>query len=103
MGKNVLKGFVVGALMASAATLLLAPKAGKKTRNDIVKLIKTLTKKMEREFGDLSSLSKEKYEMLVEAALKEYSKKTRVAKSFLQEAQELLRKQWNEIQKELKK
>ncbi len=103
MSKNGLKGFVVGALIASAAALLFAPKSGTKTRNDIKKLIKTISKKMEKEFGDLSSLSQEKYESLVSAALKEYTKTSKVAKGFIEEAQDLFKKQWNDIKKEIKK
>lgn len=103
MAKNALKGFVVGALVAAAASLLLAPKSGAKTRKDILKLIKTVTKKMEREFGDLGNLTKERYDELVAGALIEYAKTTKTAKGFLDEAKELLQKQWNEIQKELKK
>ncbi len=103
MAKNTLRGFVIGALVASAATLLFAPKSGTKTRNDIKKLIKTISKKMEKEFGDLNSLSQEKYETLVSAALKEYAKTSKVAKGFISEASDLLKKQWIDIKKELKK
>lgn len=103
MSKNFFKGITIGALVATAATLLLAPKSGQKTQKDVKKFVKTVTKRMEKEFGDLSEISKEKYEIIVSSALKEYARTSKVAKNFVTEAQELLKKQWSEIQKELKK
>lgn len=103
MSKNFFRGITIGALVATAATLLLAPKSGVKTRKDVQKLVKTLSKKMEKEFGDLSQISKDRYEAIVGTALKEYAKTSKVAKNFISEANDVLKKQWSEIQKELKK
>ncbi|MBI4239857.1 YtxH domain-containing protein [Candidatus Uhrbacteria bacterium] len=101
--KHFVKGAAIGAVLASIATLLLAPKAGKKTRSDVKKLVNSLSKKMSKEFASLSDLSRDRYEELVNRTMKEYTKGKKIAQDFIDDVSKNLKGNWKEVQKELKK
>ncbi len=101
--KFFLKGAAIGAILASVATLLIAPKSGKKTRSDVQKLVNSLSKKMSKQIATLSDISKDTYEELVTKAVKEYTKGKKVGKDFIEDVTSVLKQNWKEIEKELKK
>lgn len=101
--KHFMKGAAIGAIIASVATVLLAPKSGKKTRSDVKKLVTTLSKKMTKQLEEISDLSKESYEDLVNKTVKEYTKGKKLTKDFVNDISEVLKSNWKEIQQELKK
>ncbi len=101
--KHFVKGAAIGAILASIATLFLAPKTGKKTRSDVKKIVNSLTKKMSKEISGLTELSKDKYDEIVSRSIKEYVKGKKVATGFVDDVSKVLKSNWKEIQKELKK
>ncbi len=105
MGKDnhFLRGAAIGALLASVATLLLAPKSGKKTRADVQKLVSSLTKRLSKQLDQLTEVSKEAYDELVGKTVAEYARGKRLTKEFIDEVTGILKGSWKDIQKEIKK
>lgn len=101
--KGFMKGAALGALIASAAALLCAPQSGKKTRKDAQKIAQSLLKRMLKQARSLNTVSRDAYDLLVDASLKEYSKGRKITSEYLKEMKSILGSHWGEIQKELKK
>lgn len=98
---NFIRGAAVGALFASVATLLLAPKAGKKTRENVMSLVNSLADRLGKELEGTSSLSREKYEEIVSKSVEEYAKGKKITKSFLNDLSAIFKKYFAEVKDEV--
>lgn len=98
-----LKGAAIGAIIASVATLFLAPKSGKKVRTDVTKLVNTLSKRIIAQAKTLNTMSQSTYEELVARSVADYAKGKKLTKSYMGEVSGILNSRWKEVQKELKK
>ncbi len=101
--KGFLKGAAIGAILASITALFFAPQAGKKTRDDVKKLVDSVTKQMMKEMESLKGISKESYHKLVAKSVKDFSKGKKIAQEYLDEVTEILQDRWTEVKKELSK
>lgn len=104
MSKNFLRGATFGALLASALTIFLTPKTGKKTREDAQKLAYLFTKKLTAErmnLSDAALLTREKYQEVVARTLDDYARGKKIAKVLLHDLSHILSGYWDEVRKEL--
>ncbi len=101
--KSFLKGASIGAMFASVAALLLAPKSGKKTRTDVQKLVNGLTKKLHKDVEAMREVSQERYEEIVSKSVSEYAKGRKMTEAYIDEMKKLLMSSWADVKKELKK
>lgn len=99
--KSFLKGATIGAVFASAAALLLAPKSGKRTQKDVVKLVGTLSKKIGNELENVSGMSKEQYQEIIKKSVAEFSRGKAFAREHIDELMGLLNTRWADVRKEL--
>lgn len=99
--KSFLKGATIGAVFASAAALLLAPKSGKRTQKDVVKLVGTLSKKIGNELENISGMSKEQYQEIIKKSVAEFSRGKAFAQQHIDELMGLLNTRWVDVRKEL--
>lgn len=99
--KSFLKGATIGAVFASAAALLLAPKSGKRTQKDVLKLVATLSKKIGKELEHVSGMSKEQYQAIITKSVAEFSRGKTFAREHIDELMNLLNTRWTDVRKEL--
>jgi len=93
------KGFILGAVLGSAIGLLLAPKAGKETREELKKKTGPIVKKFMAEMEKVKGLDKKKYEQMVDKYVGQQLKKAKVAKSTVQDVVDDLKSQWFSVNK----
>ncbi len=99
--KGFLRGAALGALFASVATLLLAPKTGKKTRADATKLATTLSKKIHKELESGGLMSKDRYDEIVTRSLHEYARGKKITAALIGDVSKIFKSHFAEVQKEL--
>ncbi len=95
-------GSAVGALLGTAAALLLAPQSGKKTRKELQKMSEEISGLVSTELPKLKKISKEAYEGLVDSTVKEYGKKKKLAETMWKDLSKTLKAQWKEVEKKVK-
>ena len=100
--KGTLKGAALGALIASAAALLLAPKSGKKTRADLNKLLASAQKDLQKKAKKMQALSQQQYEELFLSTLAQAAKKKEEIADVLEDVTGVLKKGWEDIKLEMK-
>lgn len=88
--KGILKGATVGLIAGAIGGILLAPKSGKETREDIKKYLMEIRDKISDELGKAGEVTKDKYHAIVSKIVKGY-----------EQAKKLTKKQANEISSEL--
>lgn len=101
--KGTLKGAALGALVASAAALLLAPKSGKKTRADLNKLLDTVSKDLQKKAKKMQNLSQAQYEELFLHSLAQAARKKEEIVDVLSDVAAVLKKGWGDVRQELKR
>lgn len=116
--KSFIKGAAVGALVGSVAALLLAPKSGKETREDIKKLAldlgdkaeeiylkakKLLVKKIENIKRAGQSIDEGKYKDLVNEVIQNLKDNKEIADKSASKLGQLLKSDWERIKKEIAK
>lgn len=100
--KGTLKGAAVGALIASAAALLLAPKSGEKTRVDLAKLLDTASRDLQKKAKKIENITREQYEELFLTTLAQAAKKKEEAADLMSDVSGVLKKGWDDMRQELK-
>lgn len=99
--KHFVRGAALGALFASVTALLLAPKAGKKTRSDVAGFAKKFSQKLNEELVQTSSLTKQQYEDILSKTGTELAKGKSIAKNFVHDMTAVLKEYFAEVKKEL--
>lgn len=95
--KNLLKGILFGLAVGGIAGVLLAPKSGKQTRQDLKRAYKVTSKDIAKKLNSIEDISKSKYDQIVEAVLSEYQKLDPMTKEQLESLKTILQNKWNEI------
>ncbi|MEK7122725.1 MAG: YtxH domain-containing protein [Patescibacteria group bacterium] len=101
--KGTLKGAALGALVASAAALLLAPKSGKQTRANLKKLLDTTSSDLQKKAKKLQTMTKQQYEELFLHSLAQATKKKEEVADLLEDVSGVLERGWADVKKEMKK
>ncbi len=101
MSKPFLKGAAFGALIASVATLFLAPQTGKKTQASVKKLVDSLSDEMLKRTKNLKKMSRSGYEEMVVSAVKNFSKSSKVGKEYLDDVALALKDRWDDFRQDL--
>ena len=101
--KGTLKGAAVGALIASAAALLLAPSSGKKTQDNLKKLVESTKKDMHKKLKKMEAFTKEEYEQVFLSAMGRAAQKKQEAATLISDVSTILKSGWDEMKKEMKK
>jgi gas vesicle protein len=99
--KEFFQGAILGALIGTAAALFTTKKTGKERREELKKMSSDLFTKILKEVEKVKVMSREKYEAVVEKAVKEYGKKKRLAEKTMKEVMGELKSRWTEIKKNL--
>lgn len=100
--KGTLKGAALGAALAAVATLLLAPKTGKKTRQELSRLLDAAAVDLQKKTKKMQKISKEQYEGLFLNTLAQAAKKKEEAAELFSDVSAVLKKGWDDMKKELK-
>ncbi len=101
--KGTLKGAAFGALIASAAALLLAPSSGKKLRTDMKKFMDSTSADMKKQMKKMKGMSQSEYEHFFLKTLADAAQKKEDAAVIISDVREILKNGWNDIKQELKK
>lgn len=101
--KGVGVGLAVGALAGAIAGILLAPKSGKETREDIKRYLIEMKDKIAEEIGDASKFTKETYQAAVKKVVGTYEKGKKISAAQAKEIQKDLDDNFEKVQKAAKK
>lgn len=63
--KNFIKGMITGLITGIAAGIIMAPKSGKETRENLSKMAGDVGEKITAKFGEIKEFTKEKYESVI--------------------------------------
>lgn len=99
--KGALKGAALGALVASAASLLLARKSGKKTRADLSKFLHSTSVNVQKRAKKMTNLSQDQYGELFLDSLASAAKKKEEVAELLSDVSTILKKGWDDVRREL--
>ena len=100
--KNTIIGASVGILAGVIAGILLAPKSGKETREDLAKYIHEMKNKIAEEIAKAEKITKESYNTIVEKIVKLYEVEKKITKEDAQEIKEKLDENFDEVKKTIK-
>jgi len=100
--KGTLKGAAVGALIASAAALLLAPQSGKKTQANLKKLVETTKKDLSKKLKKMEKFTREEYDELFLSTMAQAAKKKAEASAVISDVSDILKNGWEEMKKEMR-
>jgi gas vesicle protein len=95
--KSLLKGILLGLAVGGVAGVLLAPKSGKQTRQDLKKAYKSTSRDIAKKINSIEDLTKSKYDQIVDSVLTEYQKLDPITKEQLESLKTILNNKWNEI------
>lgn len=84
--KSLIEGIAIGAVAGAIATILLAPKSGKETREEIKAHMDEIKDGIIKRLEEAGEFSKEKYEEIVTAVLGEYEAAKKIT---LEEAKDI--------------
>ncbi len=104
MGNLFKKGMILGGVLAAVATVGFAmSKPGQELSEGMQADIKALAKDLKKRLHKLDDVTKESYDDLVAAVVKEYAAQKAMAKDAQQHLTAALEAMWNETEAEYKK
>lgn len=95
-------GLLAGAILGVAAGLFLQSKKGKDMTKDLMKRAEKLRAKLLKELAQVTDLTREKYEEVVDTVVEYYVKSKEIAKTEIPEIRKFLLMQWSQIEKTMK-
>jgi gas vesicle protein len=101
--KDVLIGAGVGVLGGGIAGILLAPKSGKETRDDITGYIHEMKDKIAAELEKAGKVSKETYNAIVEKVVKVYELEKKISPKDAKAIKDRLDKNFAKVKEVIKK
>jgi gas vesicle protein len=99
--KDFAAGIAAGAIIGAMAGILLAPKSGKETRDDIKKFVDDSKTKIANKVKEVGDLTKEQYEKIVDLVVDEGSKTIDVTKEDLGQLKSDLKERYNAVKERL--
>jgi len=104
--KNLIKGAAIGvaagAIAGAIAGILLAPKSGKETREDIAKYLGEMKDKIAKKLSDLKEISQDKYDEVVENVVGQYEKGKKISAAESRVIKNQLKEGYKEVKKAAK-
>ena len=101
--KSVGAGLAAGALLGALAGVLLAPKSGKETRADVIRFMRSTSKKVVSQAKRLKGLTQEKYDKIVDQVVAKSSEAVKLGQKELVEWKETLKGKFNEVKRQAAK
>lgn len=95
--KSLIEGIAIGAVAGAIATILLAPKAGKETRDEIKSHLDEIKDCIVTRLEDAGEFSKKKYEQIVKAVIGEYEAAKKITEDEAQEIEARLHEGYEAI------
>ena len=95
--KTFIEGVAVGAVAGAIAALLLAPKSGKETREDIVAHLEDIKDTLVQRLQDAGEFTQAKYDEVVQAVVAEYETAKKITADEAKEIQAKLRAGYESI------
>lgn len=100
--KDFAAGIVAGAVLGALAGVLLAPKSGKETREDLKQFVDQSKTKIAARLRELKDVSREQYDRIVEVVVDEGAATLDVTKTDLAQLKNDLKERFGAIQARLK-
>ena len=100
--KGILEGAAVGVIAGAIAGILLAPKSGKETRDDIKKYATEMKDKIAEQLAAGGKVTKEKYNQVVAKVIKAYEAEKKISVKDAKAIKEILIKNYKEVAKAVK-
>ena len=95
--KTFLEGLAIGAVAGVVAGLLLAPKSGQETRDEIQAELHEMKDEIVARLGTLEDFTREKYEEIVQAVLAEYAAAGKIPANQAEELEAQLREGYEAV------
>ncbi|MEI8061495.1 MAG: YtxH domain-containing protein [Candidatus Berkelbacteria bacterium] len=100
--KGILEGAAIGVIAGAIAGILLAPKSGKETRDDIAKYATEMKDKIAGELAAGGKVTKEKYEEVVAKIVSAYETEKKISIEDAKAIKEILVNNYQEVAKAIK-
>ena len=100
--KGILEGAAIGVIAGAIAGILLAPKSGKETRDDIAKYATEMKDKIAGELAAGGKVTKEKYEEVVAKIVSAYETEKKISIEGAKAIKEILVNNYQEVAKAIK-
>jgi len=94
--KETIKALLFGFSLGSLAGVLLAPKSGSQTRDDLKKTYERTKNQVLNKLSRFDQLSQEKYSEIVAKVVSEYEQVEQLTQDQRQKLEKLLRSKWDE-------
>jgi len=101
--KGAAAGVALGAIAGAIAGILLAPKSGKQTREDIAKYIHEIKDKIVKQLEKAGDFTKEKYDEIVAKTVDTYKAGKKISTKEAAEIKQNLEKGFDKVKKSAKK
>jgi gas vesicle protein len=95
--KYLIEGIAIGAVAGAIATILLAPKSGKQTRDEIKTHLDEIRDCIVTRLEEAGEFTKKKYEQIVKAVISEYEAAKKITADEAQEIETRLREGYEAI------
>ncbi len=99
--KDFATGIVAGAVLGALAGVLLAPKSGKETRDDVKRFVDDTKGKLAARLKEAKDVTKEQYDKLVDLVVDEGGKTIDVAKEDLIQLKDDLKERYDAVRDRL--
>jgi len=99
--KDFAEGVIAGAVLGALAGILLAPKSGKETREDIKHFVQDSKQKIAKKVKEVSDLTKEQYDRIVDVVVDEGGKTVDIAKEDLSQLKNDLKERYDAVKERL--
>jgi len=100
--KGILEGAAIGVIAGAIAGILLAPKSGKETREDIKKYALEMKDKIAGELAAGGKITKEKYDEVVAKIVKAYETEKKISAKDAKEIKDILLENYQQVVKAVK-
>lgn len=101
--KSFMAGMLVGVITGAAAGILLAPKSGKETREDIARYTKEMKDKIASELAKMGVITKDSYNAVVDSVVGLYESAKKIGRDDAAEIRAQLDENFDKVEDVVKK
>ena len=99
--KDVVAGVAFGAVLGALAGVLLAPKSGKETREDISKYVSTTKEDLAKKLHQMKNVTKAEYDKMVDMVTEEGGATWNIAREDVDQLRKDLKERYDAVVKRL--